>query len=320
MDAGEDERGREVRARLLSLAAVGLVLRSPRGAGAGAADRPPARHRSRRAGAACARDRRGARGDGRRATRRLQRPAARASSPCARAAGAGLHALAVRLRADPRVARVEVEHRARPRLEPNDPALSTPETAVGTAPNTPVEWWAARSNFPAAWDVVDRRRRDRRGHRHRRRDEPPRAGRPRARRRQLRRRRQRGDDRLRRATAPTSPRWPAAAGNNGIGLAGAGLRCRLLILKSDFSDSSVAKAIVYAVDHGADAINMSFGTDPGVAAQPGRARRRRLRLRAQRRDGRGRRRRADRRAGLPGRTSCSRRARARTSRSARACR
>ena len=34
------------------------------------------------------------------------------------------------------------------------------------------------------------------------------------------------------------------AGNNGVGLAGAGLRCRLLILKSDFSDSSVAKAIV----------------------------------------------------------------------------
>ena len=53
------------------------------------------------------------------------------------------------------------------------------------------------------------------------------------------------------------------AGNNGIGLAGAGLRCQMLILKSDFSDSSVAKAIVYAVDHGADAINMSFGTDPG---------------------------------------------------------
>ena len=55
------------------------------------------------------------------------------------------------------------------------------------------------------------------------------------------------------------------AGNNGIGLAGAGLRCQMLILKSDFSDSSVAKAIVYAVDHGVDAINMSFGTDPGPA-------------------------------------------------------
>jgi serine protease len=41
------------------------------------------------------------------------------------------------------------------------------------------------------------------------------------------------------------------------------LRCRLLIIKSDFSDSSVAKSIVWAVDHGADAINMSFGTDPG---------------------------------------------------------
>ena len=55
------------------------------------------------------------------------------------------------------------------------------------------------------------------------------------------------------------------------------------IVKSDFSDSSVAEAIVWAVDHGADAINMSFGTDPGTRAQPGRARRDRLRARARRR-------------------------------------
>src|SRR6185295_8540495 len=40
-----------------------------------------------------------------------------------------------------------------------------------------------------------------------------------------------------------------ATGNNGVGLAGAGLGCRLLIVKSDFSDSSVAGSIVWAVDH-----------------------------------------------------------------------
>src|SRR5258706_602521 len=54
------------------------------------------------------------------------------------------------------------------------------------------------------------------------------------------------------------------AGENGGGLTGAGLRCRLLAISSDFSDSSVAAAIVWAVDHGADAINMSFGTSPDV--------------------------------------------------------
>jgi serine protease len=179
--------------------------------------------------------------------------------------GSGLHALAVRLRADPRVARVEVEHRARLRFEPNDPALTTPETATGTASGTMVEWWAARSGFPLAWDVstgqgatvavIDTGAET---------SHPELA------------------DRVLGAASFTTDGSAATtdtvghgthvaslacgAGNNGVGLAGAGLRCRLLILKSDFSDSSVAKAIVYAVDHGADAINMSFGTDPGPEA------------------------------------------------------
>jgi serine protease len=176
--------------------------------------------------------------------------------------GGGLHALAMRLRADPRVARVEVEHRARLRFDPNDPALTTPETAVGTAPGTPVQWWAARTGFPLAWDVstgqgatvavIDTGAET---------SHPELA------------------DRVLGAAGFDADGSPpttdsvghgthvaslaCGAGNNGVGLAGAGLRCRLLILKSDFSDSSVAKAIVYAVDHGADAINMSFGTDPG---------------------------------------------------------
>jgi serine protease len=175
----------------------------------------------------------------------------------------GTRALAARLRADPRVARVEVEHRARLRFQPNDPALTTPETAVGTAPGTAVQWWAARSNFPLAWDVstgqgavvavIDTGTET---------SHPDLA------------------DRLMRAESFDAARSGATvdyvghgthvaslacgAGNNGIGLAGAGLRCRLLIAKVDLSDSSVAAAIVWAVDHGAHAINMSFGTDPDV--------------------------------------------------------
>jgi subtilisin family serine protease len=173
-------------------------------------------------------------------------------------------ALAARLRADPRVARVQVEHRARPRLAANDPALTTPEPAPGTAPGTTIEWWAAREGFPQAWDVstgagatvavIDTGAET---------THPELA------------------DRVTAAVSFTGDGTPATqdsvghgthvaslacgAGNNGIGLAGAGLRCKMLILKSDFSDSSVAQAIVYAVDHGADAINMSFGTDPGTS-------------------------------------------------------
>jgi serine protease len=182
--------------------------------------------------------------------------------------GTSLRALARRLRADPRVANVEVEHRASLRLEPNDPALSVPETAAGTAPGTPVEWWAARSDFPAAWDVstgagavvavIDTGAET---------SHPELADRVIA---------ARSFDPAR--TSPTVDTvghgthvasLACGAGNNGIGLAGAGLRCRLLILKSDFSDSSVAAAIVWAVQHHADAINMSFGTDPGT--QPSQA-------------------------------------------------
>jgi subtilisin family serine protease len=52
-----------------------------------------------------------------------------------------------------------------------------------------------------------------------------------------------------------------ASSNNGLGLAGAGLNCGLLVEKSDLSDASVSLSIVDATNRGADAINMSFGTD-----------------------------------------------------------
>jgi serine protease len=262
VDAGEDERGREVRARLLSLLALGLVLAPAAHAQAPQTGRllvtlvPGAAPRARITAAAVA-ARSGARPAG------FSVPQIRLLTLRPRT-GAGLHALAVRLRADPSVARVEVEHRARLRFAPNDPALSMPETALGTAPGTTIEWWAARSGFPVAWDistgsgatvaVIDTGAET---------SHPELAGRV------LGAASFDGDGSA--ATTDTVGHGThvaslaCGAGNNAIGLAGAGLRCQMLILKSDFSDSSVAKAIVYAVDHGVDAINMSFGTDPGPA-------------------------------------------------------
>lgn len=177
--------------------------------------------------------------------------------------GESLRALARRLRADPKVAAVAPERRGAIRFQPNDPALSAAEPAPATTPGTTVEWWAARSGFLQAWDisqgagavvaVIDTGAEI--GH-------PELAG------------------RVADLTTFDAARTPAgldtvghgthvaslacAAGNNGVGLAGAGLGCRLLIVKSDFSDSSVAASIVWAVDRGADAINMSFGTAPGA--------------------------------------------------------
>ena len=178
--------------------------------------------------------------------------------------GESLHALAARLRADPRVASVVAERRAALRFQPNDPALVTPETAKDTVPGTTVEWWAARSGFPQAWDisqgagatvaVIDTGAEI--GH-------PELVGRVAGLASFDAARSPAGLDTIGHGTHVAS--LACAAGNNGVGLAGAGLGCQLLVIKSDFSDSSVAASIVWAVDHKADAINMSFGTAPGAA-------------------------------------------------------
>jgi len=177
--------------------------------------------------------------------------------------GESLHALAARLRADPRVASVAAERRAALRFQPNDPALVTPETAKDTVPGTTVEWWAARSGFPQAWDisqgagatvaVIDTGAEI--GH-------PELVGRVAGLASFDAARSPAGLDTIGHGTHVAS--LACAAGNNGVGLAGAGLGCQLLVIKSDFSDSSVAASIVWAVDHQADAINMSFGTAPGA--------------------------------------------------------
>jgi subtilisin family serine protease len=179
--------------------------------------------------------------------------------------GESLGALYRRLAADPRVQTVEPEHRAQLRYVPNDPALTTPETARDTAPGTTVQWWAARTGFPAAWDisrgigatvaVIDTGAEI---------AHPELAGRVAASASFDAARTPAGIDLVGHGTHVAS--LACAAGDNGVGMTGAGLGCRLLVVKSDFTDSSVAASIVWAVDNGADAINMSFGTAAG--AQP----------------------------------------------------
>jgi len=183
------------------------------------------------------------------------------------AAGQSLHALAVALRDDPRVRAVSVERRASLRLTPNDPALSAPETAPGTPSGTPVEWWPQREGFERAWDlttgagalvgVIDTGLDA---------THPDLAGKVRA-----------GDDFDSQSGdgPPTTDEVghgthvasiACATAGNGVGIAGAGYDCQLIVEKSDLTDASVARSLVSATDRGADAINMSFGTDGRSAA------------------------------------------------------
>jgi subtilisin family serine protease len=140
---------------------------------------------------------------------------------------------------------------------PNDPAL----TAADPSSGVPWQWYLARENLPRAWDFA------------------------------------KGDNALVAVIdtgadgthpefggkiaaavdqqAPSDSTGPAttdqaghgtdvaslacADTNNGIGMAGAGYNCKLLIEKTDFTDPSIAASIVDAADRHADSINMSFG-------------------------------------------------------------
>ena len=181
--------------------------------------------------------------------------------------GESLAALAARLRADPRVQSVQPEQRMAFRETPNDPAFSVQETSPGTPAGIPVEWWAARENLPAAWDIshgegalvavidsgVDATHPELSGRIAGTADFD-------------------GDSTDGPATTDQDGHGThvaslaCATANNGIGIAGAGYDCSLLIVKSDLTDSSVAQSIVTATDRGAEAINMSFGQDGRTAA------------------------------------------------------
>jgi serine protease len=176
--------------------------------------------------------------------------------------GVTLTALGRLLRGRAGVRSVQVEHRHELRFEPNDPALVAPEAFPGTSPGVPRQWWISRLGLPAAWDItrgvgatvavidtgVDS------GH-------PELAGKI---------QQSMDNDGIPRhgpATADENGHGThvasiaCAAGDNGVGIVGVGLDCRLIVLKSDLGDGSVARSIVQAADFKADAINMSFGTD-----------------------------------------------------------
>ena len=174
-------------------------------------------------------------------------------------AGQSLRALAARLRRDPAVRAVDAEHRATPRLVPDDPVFSTPDPA---AAGQTLAWWAVRENFPAAWDradgdsvtvaVIDQGVEI---------SHPDLAGKIRA---AVDFDSDPGhgpatEDEAGHGTHVAS--LACAQPGNGIGLAGAGFDCGLLVEKSDLTNSSVVRAIVDATDRGASVISMSFGTD-----------------------------------------------------------
>ncbi|MEA2130987.1 MAG: serine protease, partial [Solirubrobacteraceae bacterium] len=177
-------------------------------------------------------------------------------------AGVTLAALARLLRGRAGVRSVQVERRHELRFEPNDPALLAPETFPGAPPGVTRQWWISRLGLPAAWDItrgtgatvavidtgVDSGHPELAGKIQQTidNDSSPRHGPGTA-------------DENGHGTHVAS--IACAAGDNGVGIVGVGLDCRLLVLKSDLGDGSVARSIVQAADLKADAINMSFGTD-----------------------------------------------------------
>lgn len=178
------------------------------------------------------------------------------------ARGVSVREAARRLRERPEVRAVEVERRFTPRALPDDPALGDAETSAGVAPGTPVQWWVPRLGLPEAWEVedgagarvgivdsgVDGTHPDLAGKVVGEVDADPTPG--------------RGGPRTDEAGHGTHVAALAcAATNNNTGIAGAGGGCGLIVGKTDFSDASVAQAIVALADAGADAINLSFGTD-----------------------------------------------------------
>ncbi|WP_205697499.1 S8 family serine peptidase [Conexibacter sp. SYSU D00693] len=163
------------------------------------------------------------------------------------------------LRADPRVARVEVERRAQLRFEPNDPGVTQTDQRAGDG--RVVQWWLGEQGFPGAWDIargqdarvavidsgVDANHPDLAGKvlASADFDDTPGNGGPLV-------------DENGHGTHVST--LACGTPDNQVGIAGAGFACGLLVAKSDLTDTSVANSILWAVENRADAIVMSFGT------------------------------------------------------------
>jgi subtilisin family serine protease len=176
------------------------------------------------------------------------------------APGASLGALTAALRRDPAVRSVQPEYRLALRAAPNDPALTQPETAPGTPPGTPIEWAYQRQGLPHLWDVthgdsavvgvVDTGADA--GH--------PELG-PKIAAAVDQGGGPGGGDSVGHGTHVSS--LACAATNDGQGLAGAGGNCRLVVERSDLTDSSIASGIVDATNRRAQAVNLSLGDAGG---------------------------------------------------------
>ncbi|MGZ4187933.1 MAG: S8 family serine peptidase [Solirubrobacteraceae bacterium] len=181
-------------------------------------------------------------------------------------AGVSTAALAAELKAIPGVASVQPERRYVPRATPNDPGYNTVDQNEGV----PYQWYLTDQGFPRAWDIsngsralvgvidsgidathpdlasklavapIDQQVFNSTG--------PA------------------GTDQVGHGTHVAS--LACAATNNGIGIAGAGDDCRLVIEKTDFTDSSIAQSIVDATNKHVGALNMSFGPDPSAPPAP----------------------------------------------------
>ncbi|MDX8150940.1 S8 family serine peptidase [Patulibacter brassicae] len=175
----------------------------------------------------------------------------------------GRQALTTALRSDPRVVQVVAEHRAGLRALPNDPVLTQQDP--GAPAGVTAGWWVQKLNLPAAWDVVNGD-----GIKIAVIDQGVDTSHP-----QL----QPivaaqastgtitgtiGSDEVGHGTHVAS--LACSAFNDAAGTVGAGGRCRLITVKSDLYDSSVAQAIDRARELGADAIVMSFGVDDEATA------------------------------------------------------
>ncbi|HVS28100.1 MAG TPA: S8 family serine peptidase [Solirubrobacteraceae bacterium] len=178
-------------------------------------------------------------------------------------AGRTLAPLLRALRAQPAVRSAEPEQRMALRFVPNDPALSARDPV---AASVAVEWQLEREGLYGAWDVT-RGEGARVGVVDTGADgaHPDLAGKLDA------AVQQDSSNGAGPANSDQNGHGTHVAGlacantNNGIGLAGAGYDCHLVIERTDLTDASVAASIVDATNRGVESINMSFGSTPGRA-------------------------------------------------------
>ena len=172
-----------------------------------------------------------------------------------------------RLRSDDRVRAAQLEQRSTLRYLPSDPALLAAEPDGGAPDGAALQWSLERQGFPRAWSMtrgggavvavldtgIDGAHPDLQQKIAGALDYDDTSDDP--------------------ATVDTDGHGThvsslaCADTDNQFGIAGAGFDCRLLVIKSDLSDGSVAAGIVAAADAGAHALNMSFGDDGSTPSQ-----------------------------------------------------